>query len=162
MYCPKCGKENQDSASFCIHCGNPLNADTTMSFEKLRGGDKGEAASSGSLQILQSEASRAKTFSILALIFCILGLVPGPIFAIINLSRINNMNRMNFFPKDMCDLDAYDEAKNTLYKSRKRTILALILLAVSVIIQTVIIYVLAYNGIDIYEILLGESGALYY
>lgn len=157
MYCPKCGKENQDSASFCIHCGNPLNADTTMSFEKLRN----SSTPSGPLQVLQSEATRAKTFSILALIFCILGLVPGPIFAIINLSRINNINRLNFFPSDMNDLDAYDEAKSSLYKSRKRTILALILLAVSVLLQFVIMTVLAYNGIDIYEILLGSSNVTF-
>lgn len=159
MYCPKCGKENQDSASFCIHCGNPLNVDTTMSFEKLRGG---QPPAAGPVQALQSEASRAKTFSILALVFCILGLIPGPIFAIINLSRINSVNRLNFFPTDMSELDEYEAAKSSLYKSRKRTILALILLAVSVIVETIIIYILAYNGIDIYEILLGESSALYY
>ena len=157
MYCPKCGKENPEGASFCTNCGNPLNADTTMSFEKLRN----NSATSGSLQALQSEAARAKTFSILALIFCILGLVPGPIFAIINLTRINNINRLNFFPDDMGELDAYEEAKDKLYKARKRTILALILLAVAVVLQFVIMSVLAYYGIDIYGILLGSDNVTF-
>jgi uncharacterized membrane protein YvbJ len=24
MYCPNCGKQNEEGASFCIHCGKPL------------------------------------------------------------------------------------------------------------------------------------------
>ncbi len=149
MYCPKCGKENQDSASFCIHCGNPLNADTTMSFEKLRN----SSTPSGPLQVLQSEATRAKTFSILALIFCFFGPGPGPIFAIINILRINNVNRLNFFPDDMNDLSTYEEAKSTLYTARKRTIIALIIFAISFVIQIAINITLAYYGTDLYTIM---------
>ncbi len=27
MFCTKCGKENENNTAYCVHCGNPLNAE---------------------------------------------------------------------------------------------------------------------------------------
>ena len=35
MYCPKCGKENQEDASFCMHCGADLSEYEVESSPKI-------------------------------------------------------------------------------------------------------------------------------
>jgi len=46
MNCPKCGKENVESAQFCAHCGEPLTANV------VRPTPTGDEASVGPLGIL--------------------------------------------------------------------------------------------------------------
>ena len=150
MLCPKCGKENPIGASFCSHCGSPLDVDTTISFESLNRGNHAPSP----LDQLRSEANRANTFAILSLVFSCLGGLLGLIFAIININRISAVNRMNFFPDDVSELDAYEAYKRKLHRARKMTVIALIVFAAVTVITVVLTYILAYYGIDIYGMLL--------
>ena len=147
MICPKCGKENPRGSSFCLNCGSPLEIDTTIDFENLK---KGSPLQS-SVQQLQSEAKRAKVFGILSLVFSCLGGILGLIFAIINITRINSVNRMNFFPDDVMEIDAYEEAKARLNSAKRMSTIALIVFAVVTVLSFVLLSVLQSYGIDIYS-----------
>ncbi len=43
MYCPYCGKSNEDGSTFCEHCGEPLGDDIDMESPAEDGRDGGEA-----------------------------------------------------------------------------------------------------------------------
>ena len=79
--------------------------------------------------------------------------IPGPIFAIINLSRINSVNRLNFFPEDVMEIDEYEAAKKKLNGGRKMSVIGLIIFAAVTVISFVVTYILALNGIDVYAVL---------
>lgn len=146
MYCPKCGKSNDEGAVFCKYCGAPMSGDNTISFEKLNKGNS-------PISQLQAEANRATTFGILSIVFGALGSFLCIIFAIMNITRVNSVNYMNFFPKDVMEIDAYEAAKNKLNRGRKMSTIGLIIYAIMAIISLIMSFVLAELGFDIYSLL---------
>lgn len=146
MYCPKCGNLNDEGAVFCKYCGAPMSGDNTISFEKLN-------KENSPVNQLQSEARRANTFGILSIVFGALGSIFCLIFAIMNITRINAVNRMNFFPKDVMEIDDYEAAKHKLYRGRRMSSIGLILFVIMSLISLIVTTVLAELGYDIYSIL---------
>ena len=149
MNCPKCGKENPEGSSFCLYCGNPMDVDTTISFETLNRSHSVR----GPMQQLWAEANRAKTFGILSLVFSCLGGILGLIFAIMNITRVNSVNRLNFFPEDVMEIDEYEAAKKKLNGGRKMSVIGLIIFAGVTVISFIVTYILALNGIEVYTVL---------
>jgi len=146
MYCPKCGKLNDEGAVFCKHCGASLSQDNTISFDQLNRGNS-------PMGQLQAEARRATTFGILSIVFGALGGLLCIIFAFMNISRVNAVNYMNFFPKDVMEIDAYEEAKRKLHKGRKMYIIGLIIFAVTSVLSLILTAILVELGFDIYSFL---------
>ena len=142
MYCPKCGNFNDEGATFCKYCGASLSSDNTISFEKLN-------RDNTPVKRLLSEARTTYVLGILSIVFCTLGGLIGIILAAFNLSKINALNNMNFFPNDNRELDDYERGKKKLYLSRKLSIIGLIIFAVSSVLQLILVYVLAELGINL-------------
>ncbi len=142
MYCPKCGKLNDEGAVFCKHCGASMSQDNTISFDQLNNGNS-------PMGQLQAEARRATVFGILSIVFGALGGFLCLIFAFINISRVNAVNHMNFFPKDVMEIDAYEEAKHKLYRGRKMSVIGLIIFVVTSILSLILTAILAELGFDI-------------
>ena len=145
MYCPKCGNLNDEGAVYCKYCGAPMSGDNTISFEKLN-------MSNSPVNQLKSEANRANTFGILSIVFGALGSILCLIFAIMNISRANAVNRMNFFPTDVMEIDDYEAAKNKLYRGRRMSVIGLILFIIMSLISLILTTVLAEMGYDIYSL----------
>lgn len=149
MFCPKCGKENDDNAVFCRYCGAKMSQDNTISFEQLNGGDNGF----NSLSRLESESKSVHLLSILAIIFCALGSFWGLIFAIITSNKVNALNTINFMPKDVKFIDEYEALREKVKKSGKLAKISYIVFIVATVIQLAVIAILQYNGIDVYSFL---------
>ena len=148
MICPKCGKQNPEGSSFCLYCGSAMD-DTTISFESLNR----TRTVRGPMQQLWAEANRAKTFGILSLVFSCLGGILGLIFAIMNITRVNSVNRLNFFPEDVTEIDEYEAAKKKLNGGKRLSLIGLVIFGVVTVISFIVTYILALNGIDVYAAL---------
>ena len=149
MICPKCGKQNPEGSSFCLYCGSAMD-DTTISFETL---NRSRTVARGPMQQLWAEANRAKTFGILSLVFSCLGGILGLIFAIMNITRVNSVNRLNFFPEDVMEIDEYEAAKKKLNGGKRLSLIGLVIFGVVTVISFIVTYILALNGIDVYAVL---------
>ena len=55
MYCQKCGKQNEDNATFCVDCGTELFPEKSR--RERRGKDGGRMSVSDFLAVEQSQAS---------------------------------------------------------------------------------------------------------
>ena len=148
MFCPKCGKENDDNAVFCKSCGAKLTQDDTISFEQLSGG-----GSTSCLDRLKAEAKNAHLFGVLSIIFCALGGFLGLIFAIITVNKVNYLNTVNFMPKDVRYIDEYEQSRLKIKQAGRLAKIALIVFLISTVLQIVIATILRLNGIDIYTLI---------
>lgn len=147
MFCPKCGKENDDNAVFCTHCGAKMSQDNTISFEQLNGGGV------SGLDRLHAEAKSAYLFGILSIVFCALGGFLGLIFAIITINKVNHLNMINFMPKDLKYMDEYESSRAKIKTAGKMAKIALIIFIISSILQIILTTILQLNGIDIYSLM---------
>ena len=148
MICPKCGKQNPEGSSFCLHCGSAMD-DTTISFESLNR----TRTVRGPMQQLWAEANRAKTFGVLSLVFSFVYSFLGLIFAIMNITRVNSVNRLNFFPDDVMEIDEYEAAKKKLNGGKRMSVISVFISFVSMVITLIVFYILPLYGIDVFSIL---------
>lgn len=130
MYCPKCGREIQDNSVFCPFCNADLFNQNTISFDKLNDG----------MDKLRKETKTVFILSIVSLVF-FSGLI-GIFLAFWNISRIDALNRMDFFPTNVNDIDEYERLKKKLRTSKKLCIISMVLFALSAILSSVFVYLL--------------------
>ena len=130
MICPNCGREINDNSVFCPFCNTDLLNKNAISFDQLNDG----------MERLRKEAKKAFTISIVSLVF-FSGFL-GIFLAIWNMSKIDALNRMNFFPTSVNDIDEYETLKKKLRTSKKLCIVSIIMFAVSMVASPIILYLL--------------------
>lgn len=124
-FCPKCGAECEDNASFCSICGNKLPESgfrPNNAFEE-NGENSQSSRNYNNSYNNDSETDQGRTFGILSLVFGIIGInLLGIIFGIIGISKSKDSS------------------------SKTMNIVGLAISIIHMIVQ-VIITILAYKGI---------------
>jgi hypothetical protein len=83
MFCPKCGAQNSDAASFCVSCGQPLNAAASSTGSGTYGTPPPPPVQNAGMGV---KPKNWLVESILVTIFCCL---PLGIVGIINASKVD-------------------------------------------------------------------------
>ncbi len=88
-YCPKCGAECEDNASFCSICGNKLPASGYRPNSAFNNnGENSTSYNAPEEHHTETTTDNTRTFGILSLIFAILGLnILGIIFGLVGLKK---------------------------------------------------------------------------